>query len=519
MPISPFRARRCLRGLSRLEKHAAHPLKDGMVKRRVQNVFRATASPFTTKGQVKALQFRAAALLYRAGSRYGGEDPLAKPDAHLLEALVVRAEKWKSKQIFYDSPKITEEEHQFLKQLAAYPKSAALLLNDAVGMDHFFKWSLRNCLSVQVFVEFPEITKKINVCLLRNRIGAYKGKALECVAKDGKKDVTLLMEGKPVSLLEGKKQVQFSHGLTLTVDQVFEVFKQKNYEEGHLAFFEDGVRNWDAHRLGPVNSDLKIAKEIDLDQKDWHKQLPMKGHYTAEEATRLFGKPLDGKNYLFTLVATRQTKILNTFGAHSYFRLLIPDGKGGYDYTFGFGKFAETYPKNIFHTFTFLGGVKKAKIQYFDNNEQYTNRQSHELHFLMNPEKGKSCLESIRQDILNARAGLLVFQILVHNCTDWVCHKIKHFVDDPLAKKIFTMRLTDLEVQGPFGAIMHMARRMPDSINRLFFRLLAVVIGGKQEKCTLKKGRLKPISVARKRPYERNFQHPGMLWRKLEKPN
>lgn len=517
MPISPFKARNCLHRSSRLELRAARPLKDGEVKRQVQDIFRATASPFATKEQIKALNFRAAALLYRAGSRNGGEDLLAKPDANLLADLISRAEKWKAKQIFYDSPKVTEDERKFLEQLATYPKSAALLLKDPQGIDRFFKWSLRNSLSVQVFVEFPDLAKKINVCLLRNRIGAYKGKALECIEKDGVKDVTLLVEGKPVSILDGKKSVNLSHGLTLTVDKIFEVFKLKNYEEGYLAFFEDGVRNWDAHRLGPVKQDLSIAKELDLDKDDWHKQLPMKGHYTAEEASRLFGKPLDGKNYLFTLVATRQTKILNTFGAHSFFRLLVPDGKGGYDYTFGFGKFAETYPKNLWHTFTFLGGVKKAKIQYFDNNEQYTNRQTREVHFLMTPEKGKSCLESIRNDILNARKGLLIFQILVHNCTDWVCHKIKHFVDDPIAKKIFAMRLTDLEVQGPFGVIMRTARKTPESINRLFFRLLAVVIGGRQEKCAFKKGRLKPISVARKRPYERNFQHPGMLWRNLDR--
>jgi hypothetical protein len=498
---------------------SSRPLVGGEVKKQAQRVLRATASPFTTKGQIKELNFRAAALLYRAGSRNGGEDPLLNPDANTLAALMASAEKWKAKQIYYDSPAITDEESRFLEQLASYPKSAALLLKDPVGIDHFFKWSLRNKLSVQVFVEFPEVTRKINVCLLRNRIGAYQGKALQCVEKDGRKDVTLLMEGNPVSILDGKKQVNLSHGLTLTVDKIFEVFKQKNYQEGYLAFFEDGVRNWDAHRIGPVKPDLTIAKELNLEQADWHKQLPMKGHYSAEEASLLFGKPLDGKNYLFTLVATRQTKSLNTFGAHSFFRLLIPDGKGGYDYTFGFGKFAESYPQNMWHTFTFLGGVKKAKIQYFDNNEQYTNRQTHELHFLMNPEKGKACLESIRQDILHARKGLLAFQILVHNCTDWVCHKIKHYVDDPIAKNIFAMHLTDLEVQGPFGFIMRTAKRLPERLNRLFFRALAVLIGGKQKLHVMKKGRLKPISVARKRPYERDFQHPGMLWRKLEKVN
>lgn len=515
MPIFFLQARNCLRRFSRLELCAARPLVEGNVKKQAEKAFRLMASPFTTKKSAKALNYRAQALLYRAGSRYGGEDRLDQPDANLLAALLASAEKWKSKQIFYEAPEITLEERKFLEQLATYPKSAALLLNDSVGIDHFFKWSLRNCLSVQVFVEFPDLVKKINVCLLRNRIGAFKGKALECVERDGVKDVTLLMEGKPVSLLDGKKTVHLSHDLTLSVDQIFEVFKQKNYDEGYLAFFEDGVRNWDAHRLGPVKPDLTMAEELDLEQADWHKQLPMKAHYTAEEASQIFGKPLDGKNYVFTLVATRQTKTLNTFGAHSFFRLLVPDGKGGYDYTFGFGKFAESYPQNLWHTFTFLGGVKRAKIQYFDNNEQYTNRQSHELHFLMSPETGKACLDSIRDDIRNARDGLLAFQILVHNCTDWVCHKIKHFVDDPIAKQIFSMRLTDLEVQGPFGVVMRTARKLPERINRLFFRLLAIVIGGRQELCVMKKGRLKPISVARKRPYERAFQHPGMLWRKL----
>ncbi len=479
-------------------------------------------SPFATKKVKQAVHLRSLSLEYRLGSAYQGEDALDAPDEQLLSELRIKALAWKRKEIFYGkSPdlQLTDAELLQLRELARYPKYLTLLLQDSRLLKRFFKWSVLNSLSVKIFVEFPSIVRKIEHCHLKTHIGAFGGSALQCVESDGKKDVTLLMEGKAVSILDTKTEVQFSHGLSLTVEKIFTIFRRKYVDESFLAFFEDGIRNWDAHRQSPVRPDGSLADEIDLEDPDWYKKLPMKAHYTLEEAQAKCSPYLDGENWGFTLVATRSKDKLNTFGSHSFFRILIPDGNGGYDYTFGWGKFTKKYPKWIVHLLSYLCGTKEAVIEYPDNNERY-KRQVRERTYTITAEKGKGLLESLRKNLKNAKIGNLAFQILVHNCTDWVVHKMVKFVHEE-GKKLFDMHFLDLELAGPFGLIVKIARKAPEKSNRIFFRILGVLLMGHRKIVLRKKnGEVKQvISVRKIPPYEKRFQHPGMLFRNLEAKN
>jgi hypothetical protein len=476
-------------------------------------------SAFVTKRVKRATHLRALSLRYRLGSAYQGEDPLPEPNLELSSRLESKVLDWKKKQIAYKSSDLTltDAERKQLAEASRYPKYMEVLLNNPHLLSTFFKWSLLNSLSVQVYVEFPGTVRKIERSLLKARIGSFGGTALTCSDVGGEKDVTLLMEGKPVSILNGKNVVEFSHALTLTVDKIFKIFRRKNYDESYLTFFEDGIRNWDSHRQSPIKPDGSLAAEIDLESPDWFEKLPKKAHFTVEEASKYFGKELDGKQWGFTVVATRQVDKLNTFGAHSYFRLLVPNRKGGYDYTFGWGKFAKQYPQHLLHLLSYLCGTKEAVIEYPDNNEQYTYRQRVERHEVMPPQKGQELLESIRKDLKKARVGNLAFQILVHNCTDWVVEKMVKFVHED-GKRIFDMHFLDLELTGLFGLIVKIARKSSEKANRIFFRVLGTILFG-HRKVVLKKknGEIKrEISIRKIPPYEKRFQHPGKFFRNLE---
>lgn len=456
---------------------------------------------FVSKTMKRALYLRACSLAYRSGKI----QPSTEADPCLLSKLMNKAKAWKKD--------LSDEDREQIRQLALYPVYAALLIEDSLQMERFFKWALRNKLNVGIFVEFPHLSSKLYRAM-HKPLGAFQGKHLHFV-NDGKaKDILLDIEGKPVSILDGKKELQFSNGLLMTVDEVIAHLANKYWDEGYLCFFDEGVCNWNANALSPVGPDKKPVNPLDLNKERWWEQLRMKAHYTKEEAIKEFGLKLDGHNFGFSLVAKRRTDKLNTFGSHAFFRVLIPDGKGEYDYTFGWGKFAGEYPQNVKELATkYLGAPQLAVVQYPDCNDANPDREEKAIHYLVSSVKGKALLEDIKQDIILSRLGLLVFQILVHNCTDWVHQKIKRFVEDPAAHTIFQMPLNALELAGPFGWIMKLSRKLPAKVNSVFFRVMAVLIGGHRKLMTRKNGRLKEISVRAKPPFERYFQHPGMVWR------
>ncbi|MFV0340269.1 MAG: hypothetical protein ACK5MA_06540 [Parachlamydiaceae bacterium] len=498
------------KGLDRYERHRKPKNVDAKVQRATNFLNSVSSSWFVSKNRLESLRLKVAAMKYRTGA----QKPLEHADPELLQRLTERAQEWKTKNITYTDKELTKDDLEILAELARYPESAELILNNKRFCKNFFKWSLLNRLSVQVCVEFPHLTEKLSRSGLKMRLGTYQGKHLKVVARAHSKDVSMVMEGKPVSLLKGHRVVHFPNQVDKTVDQVFDVFRKKNQDEGMLTFFEEtGVTNWDPHQQSPVNPEGDAVDLIDLDKDEWYKALPMKEHLTNEEATEKFGFECDGSQYVFTVVATRTADKLNTFGSHSFFRIAIPDGNGGYDYTHGWGKFTQRYPQSVMDLLGYLCGPKLAVLEYPDNNEQYTYRQKKEVHFPMTFEKGAACVESLRKDLRNARNNNLAFQILVHNCTDWVAKKMGKYVSEE-ASALFEMGFLDLEITGIMGLIVRIMRKAPQWFNNIFFFGLGIVLGGfRKVRLTKSNGQEKIISVMKTPPWKRRFQHPGVLFR------
>lgn len=472
---------------------------------------RAKKDPFTSKKKLHKLQVRELGLTYRLGQLAQGEKR-ASPDESLFNTLRTKASHWKKKQLSCKGVDLSEADLEKMRELTCYPKLAGFILNHRKYFDYFCKWSILNHLSVAVFVEFPATVAKIDSSNLKARIGAFGGNGLAFREEKGVKDVTLLFEGKPISILDGQRKIELSHHLTLTVDEIFKQFRRKNLIEGYLTYFEDGVTNWDPHEMGPYNGLTKKIERIDLNRADWHLQLRGKKFFSKEEASAYFGLPCDGKNWIVTVVASRSGHQLDTFGGHSFYRLLIPIGNGTYLYTFGFGKYAKKYPQNGLHAKGMLAQPSEATMEYPDNNEIYTHREKKEKHYSMSEEKGKAFLESVRQDIQDGWKGNLAFQILVENCTDSVVEKLRTYVGIR-ESELFDVEFMKLQPKGFLGVLAKILRKAPEWFRNAFFYCFLFFLGGYKKMVLIdSKNKKRIVSVFKTPPWKKTFHHPGLAW-------
>lgn len=466
------------------------------------------------KKQGSRESLRAISLKYRVRNIHEHIDKTLEPDPEILKSLTALAIKWKGKQIIFRDSTLSEEQLKRLNELASYPEFAKLLLKNEKETVRFFKWSLVNNLSVQVFVEFPGLAERIDHCHLKGQIGAFKGEGLQYHEVDGKKDVTLLFEGKPVSILDPETKIKFSSGTVLKVREVFSIFQRKKIDESYLTMFKDGIYDWDPNRIAPRGKSKEGLVKVDLTSPDWIKQLPMLKRLSLEEAKELTGLDCDGKSWVLTAVAMRQAKSFNTLGSHSFIRLLIPIGDGSYDLTYGFGKFPDPYVQNSLHSLSYLFQPKKGTLQYPDHNETHTGRDRLEKHFLMTDENGNKCLESIRRGFLRAEKGDLPYQVLSDNCTDWVVKKIRKFIGEE-ESHLFDIQFNELEPDAPLSALMKVLRRSSLKTSDKILSALSFLMGGRIKMAYQGKSGQKYRCVAEEKPWMRDaFHHPGGLFRK-----
>lgn len=462
---------------------------------------------FVPNSLQKQLQSKVQALSYRFEKNKENT-----PSSAVLKEITKKAIEWKKSQIIYgdlsqipDDKILTEADIAQLKSIACYPDFYPHLNKIA-----FFKWALLNKMSVDIFVQYPEIVKRINKSLLAMRIGTWGGLKIN----PDTKDITLCMEGKAESILDKSRQITFKSGFTQTVQEIFKSFSLKNTKEGIFTYFKDqGVVPWDPHAMGMINSDGK-AIPIDLSNADWYKNLQMRDYFTAEEATARFGLPCDGTNYILSVVCKRARKNMDTFGSHSFLRILIPLGNNTYAYTYGFGKFLKEYAQNGCEEIGCLFTPGEGTMEYPDNNETYTNRETKEFHYSLDPEKGAACLDSFRLDCLDSQEHRLIFQILTNNCTDWGMKKIKKFVDSN-AGDITNISYLDLQPSGVLGTLLKVLRKAPDWIRRATLSTIAFFLGGWREITIVhRNGKEKTVCVLNTPPWDINrpFHHPGKVF-------
>ncbi len=369
------------------------------------------------------------AMQYRIESINGGLDTLASPE--LQAPIQDLARKWKNskEQSFFNDKELTPSDLHKIAQTCAYPDFAKLIVADKYLQDAFFKWTLRENNDVRPFVEFPATYTRLKTAYMAGRIGRCGAHLLsvdKIVCADGKeeKQIRLTFEGKKISILDESQEVTLKGNYKLTVKKIIDVFKSKNDEIGNLEYFPElGVTNWNAHELGWWNPEKKDFERIDLTKDDWWKDLPIFERATREQVEKRYSSSkfpfkLEPNQWAAAAKSSRETPTLDFDRSHGYFEFCVPQSDGTY-LIFNFGKFAANFPKNFFEKILFLTATAKGKFSYPDENLFYSHRQHASVPFAFSKEKGLELMKIVKEELLKARNGSVVFQFAWENCAYW----------------------------------------------------------------------------------------------------
>lgn len=456
----------------------------------------------------RQLQVRMVALEYRSGlkraSINGGRE--------LERQLLIDAKNWKSKQISFKSSHLTCNEIEKIKEVCQYRSFAKLMEHDSSLKNRFFKWSLQNAHEVPIFVQYPALSQRIRDCLLEGRLGVTRS------LKYDKKTKNVLIrteKGKLFSLLNSKNRVYLNRHDSLTVNEILEIFRKKNTEEGRLTFQGKGLSNWNPHRFGRLNGKTGKFEGIDLKGPKWFLQLKSETIVSKQRASRIFGVPCDGKKWVISVAVTRQVKgKLTMSGSHTFMRFAYPDSKGNYHCNYPISKFPLKYPKNIIETIDKLFGFSAGTLELPDNNYFYTHREKKEIHFLNSPSRSLRLMESIRRDLIAAKGKNLPFQYLIDNCTHWVVRKIKKYVYRDI-EHLFSEDFVNIRAGGFLGLLVRITKNLPKIMQVVVLYSFCFAFGGWRSRNFIIKGQKKRFCLLNPTNWKnKKFIHPGIFFNK-----
>ncbi len=400
-----------------------------------------------------ALRRRLLALDYRLQPKKGHPSEL-----HLVK-LERLAEKWYEENPLHHREMIPHSVQKQLKAASCYPAFVDLLFEDPELLKTFEIWTLRDRNPTEPFIEYPAMQSLLVDSNLAGRLQRAYPAGLKIVTGGNQKYLAMLFEGRYLNILEEDETITLKGGWSLTLREVFTIFKNKNFDPGGLEFFTGGVTNWNALKLAWWNDLEKCYMPIDVEQPKWWLELPILQVLDRSEARQRYGFAVDGKHWIAAATATRGTVSLDYDQSHAFIEVAIPMRDGRYS-IFDFGKFATTFPKNMIETLLLFANSVHAAIAYPDENAYYTHRQHAQHAFVLSPSEAETLMEIIKKDILKGREKNLVYQIESENCAKWV----QTTLQDVLGLKVpnmFIMPLIDAEPQGPVYGLFSLLRMMP----------------------------------------------------------
>lgn len=413
------------------------------------------------------LQRHSIALKYRLEKVNGGEDKLQNYDKDLFADLCAKALEWKAFQDTMKNKDLSITDLQALQIAAQFDAFGHFILKNALQADVFFLYALRDKCPVDFFIQFPAMVHKLSESGMLGRIGRLKENSLKIafeILQDGgyEKIAVLPFEGRLINILDGKKEVTFRGNYTLTIDEIFTVFKNKVFGVGNLEFMADGIINWNTHKLGWWNADKQEYEVIALHKKEWWKSLPFFEVITKEVAQQRYGGHLDGYTWNAAATSTRGSATMDYDKSHSYLELAIPC-KGNKHYAiYDFGKFALRFPANFFEGLQIFCHTLIATVAYPDENVFYSQREHAQHSFALKAKEGSKILEAIRLDLIKARAGNFVYQIETENCAKWLHEKLE--VVHGSFYNLFKMPLLQTTPFGVVYVIFSLICMLPKSI-------------------------------------------------------
>jgi len=405
-------------------------------------------------------------------------------DEKLLKQLCQIAMEWKKRQIFFNKGFLSDREKQQLERACRYPEFVNLLFTNSIVRENFLKWALREHLNVDIFIQYPTTQQRLTLSYLDKRIGRLGSDGLKILTQPDpihpwttKKIVTLRIENQDINILDDQNTVALQNSYTLSLKDIFLIFRNKNSTPGHLEYATAGVLNWDSYRLGPWNPETKTVDSIDLNRPRWWEQLPIFKIIFPEEVQQQYGKSLRTGEYGIVACSSRSNLNLIPINTHAWIEILIPckDGKGFQ--VFPFGKYPETFPKRWYQYGTFVVSTNKAQIQYPDENAFMTNRQQVKILFSMNDAQFDNAMAIIQKNILKAHKNNLIFQPLRDNCATWIQHILDKVLGTSNVPRLYDLVYHDLElfsikekVFKPFLKIKN--KKLCNTSLKLFFQIL-----------------------------------------------
>lgn len=408
-------------------------------------------------------------LLYRLEAVNGGLSESKQICQSQYEALCASAAQWKEQQVVFHDHSLSTEDEEILRETCRYPRFVTLALQDSTLLEMFFTWVLRDRISVRPFIEYPYIQEKLNLFQLNGRIGRMGGDLLKIskvqVPEDApqmiQKILTLPFEGKDISILNDQRCVVFRGNYVLSILDVYHEFARKVLGESNLEFLREGFINWNAFRWGWWDEDQKKYQLVDLEKEGWWKELPTIEVLTLKQVREKFGPHLDGRQWSIAAIATRQRANLDFEGAHAYSSIAIPIGQGRYA-VYAFGKYSVKFPQDLLRAFLNIGQTSEATIACPDENVFYTHRQRSHYCLTISEKQGLAYLESVKKDMLIARAGNLVYQIESENCAKWAHQKIESIVGAHRIPNVFQMPFLRSQPNGVMLKLFDAIKSLPD---------------------------------------------------------
>lgn len=450
-------------------------------------------APFAVSAS-QMLKMRIISLQYRLESFNGGINAQA-PRSDLQNALRRYAEEWKGSLEVVNEKELTEEQLSAIEAMSRFPAFAEIVVGDEAARLDFFKWSLRDKGPVSLFVEYPALRRRLVSCGLSGRIGRMGGARVLKIFKRNiardlmEKVVSLPFEGRDVNILDGAEEVEFRGGYKLTIDSVFEVFRDKALRVGRLEFMHDGIINWNVQNWGWWNAEKSKYEVVDLTKDGWWKELPFFEVLTLQEAADRYGSDANGERWVAAATATRGKASLDVDLTHAYLEVAVPiDGKS-YG-IFDFGKQAIDFPETYLETLAMICKTVHATIAYPDENVYYTHRE-HVLHpFSLTPTEGAKLMNAIKKDMISSRGLNFVYQIESENCAKWVHEKLEFSLGFHAVPNLFVMSIFQTEPSSFLRAVINFCKIFPENWQVRALTFLHLPLGAAKGHWVLEHGRL-----------------------------
>jgi hypothetical protein len=366
------------------------------------------------------------------------------------EWLKEKLKKWKSRQFPKLGKKFSREENDRINLTCSLPDVLKLLKTDPLYRENYIRFVFRNSIgaceanhAVNIAVQTPTIQKRLTKAFLDKRAKRLKNQGLlfhEYVIRDGskvtvKKDVSFLIRGSHVSLIDDSQKITFHDGSTKKVRQLFkEEFEEKDSKISKYEYLADGI---------------DLIREPDLTNKEYWKDLQEWETLTRDELQRRYPNvDLSNAYGLITVKASRQhTNQIRVDGNHAWFEVAVPRDDGRFT-MLTFGKLAQTFPISMKEKFAFVFNTKKSTIICPDDNEFYYHREHFAEPLCVEKKHFERFFERLRQDMLKVKAGTFIFQAQGDNCASWVQEVLDEVFKEIKLPRVFEVE--SLKTSAPF---------------------------------------------------------------------